>query len=401
VLRTTKFVKYLRDFGWQSTVIAPNWRVAPRGDVGFGEDIPPETEVVRAGWAEDWPRIWRLLDQVPYLWRWGRLMRAGLQYPDACSHWRAAVLAEAQRVLREKRHQLIYSTSPPVTSHYVALQLKSEFSLPWVADFRDPWTDNLLSYHNPWEWRRRIDLRLEHRIHQAADMVVANTRSNHATIIEKHRVPPEKVTTITNGYDEADFTQIEAWPGSERFRIMYSGSFYGEYTPSTFLSAFRRFLVEENRPKTVLSLAGDSSAWAHNYVTDPTILAHLELLGNVPHRKVCRLLSECNLLLHVYPKRISYSVPSKLYEYLRSGTPIVAVCDRPSEVSQLLDETGQGRVFRHDEIDDLTTHLRNCYRQWEKGDIARRIGCRDGLTLYSRRNLASQLAGVFDRLLRK
>jgi glycosyltransferase involved in cell wall biosynthesis len=279
------------------------------------------------------------------------------------------------------------------------MQLKAEFQIPWVADFRDPWTDSAMGYFNPFKWRRRLDVRLERRIYQIADLTIANTISNRQTILTKHQVPVEKVLTITNGYDEEDFADIPpAPPCVNRFRIMYAGSFYGSYNPTVFLQAFREFLRTEPDANVVLTLAGSCCSWAKGFIKDPMVLRHLEPLGYLPHRHVCKLLAGSDLLLHVYPKGIPYSVPGKLYEYLRTGRPIVAVCDRPSELASLLEQTGCGRAFRHCDLRDLTQFLRECYARWRAGDAPPTRTPAMCVRAYDRRTLTRQLACIFDAL---
>jgi glycosyltransferase involved in cell wall biosynthesis len=398
VPRTVKFAKYLREFGWESTVIAPNRNGMPGKNIGFGREVPEEAEIIRAGNAAQNPWLWRTLDRCPYLWRAFRKVRAGVEYPDIFRHWLTTALPEARRLLREGRHDVIFTTSPPVTSHCIALQLKDEFQIPWVADFRDPWTDNTIGYENPWRWRKRLDVRLERNIYQNADVIIANTPTNRRTMIAKHGAAEDKVVTITNGYDEHDFTGLTPAKKADAFRITYTGSFYASYNPMRFLEAFRRFLDRPEHPRAKLVLAGDACGWVGDHVKDPELLGAMEFLGRVPHHDACQLLLDSDLLLHVYPTDVPYSVPGKLYEYLRSGTPIIAVCDRPSEVSRILEETGRGRAFRHDEMDELAEYLGAQYASWPRGNGRHVSGVDERIQCYERRRLAERLAAIFDRL---
>src|SRR5262249_55111663 len=157
---------------------------------------PADTQIIRAGigGADRW--LWKVLHKVPKFWQIEPSVRGVFQYPDRCRRWCSAVMPAARQILRQTKHNVLYSTSPPVTSHWIALQLKAEFQIPWVADFRDPWTDSEMGYFNPFAWRKRLDVRLERRIYETADVIIANTTSNRRTILSKHQVPAEKVITI-------------------------------------------------------------------------------------------------------------------------------------------------------------------------------------------------------------
>jgi glycosyltransferase involved in cell wall biosynthesis len=279
------------------------------------------------------------------------------------------------------------------------LRLKREFGLPWVADFRDPWTDNVIDYGHPPAWRRRLDLRLEHAVYREADRIIANTESNRSTIIERHGVSPGKVVTITNGFDEEDFVGVVGTPPPDRFRITYSGSFYGAYNPSAFFVALKALLAQRPDAAIQLTFAGSACQWVRANITDSDLLRRMDLRGRIANRHVHNLLMESHLLLHTYPSGIPYSVPGKLYEYLRSGRPIVAVCDRPSEVASLLDETGRGRTFRPDETAQLSAGLASELDRWDrKAGIPATIESDAGLRRFERGILTQRLAEVFEAL---
>jgi glycosyltransferase involved in cell wall biosynthesis len=400
VPRTVHFVKYLDRLGWQSTVIAPAWPgAAADANVGFSAVVPPGAEVVRAGRGGDDDWVWKALRLIPRVWRVEQPLREAFQYPDRFVKWNRDALPLAREVLARRRHHVIYSTSPPVTSHYIALRLREEFGLPWVADFRDPWTDNVLEYGDPPSWRRRIDRRLQRRIFESADCIVANTEANRVVLVEKHGVPPDKVTTITNGYDEDDFRGVHGEPPAERFRITYCGSFYSTYNPSAFLAALKKFLTREPDARLVLTLAGDACRWAGDNIRDPDLSSssRLELLGYLSHREVCAVLVSSHWLLHTYPAGISYSIPGKLFEYLRSGRPIIAVCDRPSEVASLLERTGHGRTFRPEETEALADYIEAEYGEWRaQGQAPSSLPLDERVRAYDRALLTRRLAQAFE-----
>jgi len=270
--------------------------------------------------------------------------------------------------------------------------LKRHFGIPWVADFRDPWTDNRIHYRRISGVRKALDRRLERRIYGLADAVIANTEMNRKTLIDGHQVEPHRAVTIPNGYDEADFDGVAGEQPDDFYRVTYCGSAYANYNPKAFGEILRRFLREFPHARIRWTFAGGSSQWASESECDLMADRRLELLGYVPHDRIPQLLMSSNLLLHVYPRNLEYSVPGKLYEYLRSGTPILAICDRPSEVERILQETGRGRVFAHQETEGAVRWLAERYAEWESGDAVGHEEPNEQIRSYERRDQTRRLA---------
>jgi glycosyltransferase involved in cell wall biosynthesis len=402
VPRTVKFIKYLERLDWKCTVIAPAWDsdVLVGDPSGFGASIPSDTEIIRVGvGGSDHSSVWKAMRRLPLLWRIEGRTRRLSEFPDEFAAWLRAVLPAARRVLSTQRYDVIYSTSPPVTSHAIAMRLKAETGLPWVADFRDPWTDNSIAYGNPPQWRRQLDRRFERRICGTADRVIANTATNRAALLAKHGIAPERIVTITNGYDEEDFHGVDGHPPADRFRITYSGSFYAAYNPATFLLALKQFLAGEPGARVVLSLAGGACDWARQNISDPDLTSRLELLGQLPPREVYGLMAASHLLMLTLPRGSPHWIPGKLFEYLRSGTQIVAVCDRPSEVAALLENTARGHVFRPDETAALAGFLSAAYRRWRTGSPEPTgVVADDTIKIYERAVLSARLADIFEQI---
>jgi len=401
VPRTVKFIKYLDRLGWRATVVAPDWPAVGPVDAGadFAASVPADTRVVRAGRGNDDSGAWRMLHRLPWFWRVEPRARDAFQYPDRFAVWARAALPAGRGALSGQPHQILYSTSPPFASHWIAMRLKREFGLPWVADFRDPFTDNVIDYGDPPAWRRRLNLRLEHAVYREADCIIANTESNRSTIIGRHGVPPGKVVTITNGFDEEDFAGVVGTPPADRFRITYVGSFYGPYNPTPFLLALRALLDRRPEAAIEVTFAGSACDWIRDNVRDPDLLRRFDLRGRVPNRQVQTLLMQSHLLLHTYPSGVPYSVPGKLYEYLRTGRSIIAVCDRPSEVLSLLEETGRGRAFLPDESSQLSAYLESEFDRWERKSWVPASSNSDvRLRRFERGFLTQRLADVFETL---
>lgn len=405
VQRTAKFARYLPDFGWAATVLTPECRADDSEftlDTSLLADVA-NVDVVHTGppvTASDTPlkRFLQRLHRTPGGWRWCPAVRANVLYPDQFFSWNKDVLATARRLLASGTFDVIYSTSPPVTAHLSAMTLKSEFGLPWIADFRDPWTDNRVAYRRIWRVRKAIDRRLERRVYATADAVIANTEANRATLIHRHAVPDTKVATIPNGYDESDFQGVSSERPQDHFRITYCGSAYADYTPQAFVEVLQRFLTSRPGARIRWTIAGSACDWAKSNLDDMQIKERLELLGYIPHQQVPQLLMSSHVLVQVLPPNSEHWVPGKIYEYLRSHTPILAIGDLPSEVDRILQRTGHGQMYGPNQVAEAARSLAEMYDRWEQGAPCEGGSCNGPVEVYERRSQAKQLASLLDDL---
>lgn len=404
VQRTAKFAKYLPEFGWTPTVVTPDWSKETsrvQRDCDLVGDVK-DAHIVHSGPPHSSNKAktgaWAVLSRTPIMWRAVPSLRRNFQIPDDKRRWGHDAASAARSLLRTGGIDAIYSTSPPVSAHFAAMTLKSEFEIPWIADFRDPWTDNALESGQFWPIRRRLNRWLEGKIYAAADMIIANTPSNRDTLICSHGVPAEKVVTISNGYDEIDFAGVQSAPPSDFFRITYCGSAYGDYNPESVRLALERFVTRQPNAAVTWTIAGTAAKWAERIRTTP-LEKRLELLGYIPHSEVPSLLTSSHLLVHAYPPGLSYSIPGKIYEYVRSGVPILAICDRPSEVERVLQYTNSGCAFSHDDIDGVVAYFADAYSRWKSGGFRCNRPLDDRTRIYERRELAAQLAKALDDIL--
>src|SRR5690242_7697461 len=174
-VRALKFAKYLPEFGWDPVIIAPRHGTYYRDPtLEFDESKVVRTtsleisrtarRVIGSGGDENRPaRI------GPVFGRLRSLTHRWIYRPDAQIGWYPFALASARRVLRDRRCHVIFSSSFPITAHLVASRLHREYRLPWVAEFRDLWTD-LARYDSP--RRQRLDRAAEQRLLRAATVAV-------------------------------------------------------------------------------------------------------------------------------------------------------------------------------------------------------------------------------------
>ena len=367
VQRALKFCTAAASQGWQVTVLANAPRAGDLQDPTMLGEIPPEVTVVRTGGLP-----------LHQLGPWVRKAAA----PDVYLGWYPTALKAARLQLEAQPCDAILSTSMPYTAHLVAQTLKQDLGLPWLADLRDPWTDNrfMPHYHGHGlldRWRQWIDARLEQAVYAQADAITVTAEPLRRLLIERHGLAPEKVALVRNGYDEADFRGILPEPAarapvhpSERagqdLRILFAGSIYEGYTIEPFFAAWQRLLLQRPDVHLHLTVHTQNTALLHRLLHQyPLAAAHTQEGGRVTHKEVVRRYGQADLL--VLSSLDDLSIPGKLFEYIRCGTPVLAFTVPDSEAHALLRQTASGFAVQHDDVEAGARQLEAIYDQWCTG----------------------------------
>jgi glycosyltransferase involved in cell wall biosynthesis len=419
VQRNAKFVRYLPELGYECVVVTgpgPSSYLWTPTDASLLEDVPPETEVHRVQGPEP-PMSSGIRAAIER-----RLLIPG----PVARWWHRGLVDLGTRVGADC--DVIYGSLIPYTTGDAVAELAARLRKPWVVDLQDPWAlDEMWLY--PSGVHRRVDLTRMRRVLRHADAVVMNTpeaaeRVQHAFPELRSRL----VVSIPNGFDAADFSAPPPPPRSDgKFRIVHTGYLHtesglrlrkigwmrrvlgGRYAPVDMLTRSHFYLLQALRqaadddpsvPAAVeVVLAGvvnqaDRDVAAHSVVP-------IELPGYIDHVENVDLLRSADLLflpMHDLPSGTRAGlVPGKTYEYLASRRPILAAVPE-GDARELLLEAGNAFVCRPDDVDGMTQILLELIRRWRGGEgpAAPRD---DVLARYERRELASSLAGVFDRLL--
>ncbi len=202
-LRTLFLTSHLAKFGWCTHVLTVR-----EGASGQPQDqtlmakIPPDFKISRTGY-------WDVTTPLRFMGKffpskWIEKLRAGL-LPDTYVGWLPFAYQQARRIIAREQIDMIYTVSFPHTAHLVGYLLKRRTGKPWLADFRDEWTQNPFIFYR-WTWQRRADVWLEQRVIQAADRIVVTTEPYRDCM--QSLLPAGargKVTVITNGFEPNDF----------------------------------------------------------------------------------------------------------------------------------------------------------------------------------------------------
>jgi glycosyltransferase involved in cell wall biosynthesis len=431
VYRPTAFTKYLPQHGWQPTVLTINSPANAVLDQGLLKRVPNSVRVERTGEIRlDWweagalqavrsagglqPATPTQSDGVApghglvnnALRRAARLLRSFLYFPDETAGWIPFALARAMRLHLKQNFDVVYTTHPPRSAHPVGLLLSTMFRVPWVMEFRDPWTipaEEASTIH--WRPAARRNALLHQFMTRKASAVVTVTQ-RHADELRNHfGVDSKKLEMIPNGFDEDDFQGLTP-DGDEVFdpafiNLAHFGTVYPTFSGQFFQAAVALFERHpEFKNKVRLHVIGYPDSVVEEMTRHETLKHVLVLHKFVPHNRVLRVMAAADGLLlfygHEYTSRAS--IPGKLYEYLRVGRTVFAVAF-PGGVQDLIERSQAGWVFRPDDVEGMTAALAQLIRSRLDGHdpVAPDASVVSGFR-YDR--LSQRLAEVFNRVAR-
>jgi glycosyltransferase involved in cell wall biosynthesis len=428
VFRSQAFARYLPEYGIDPVVVAatdaprvltyPSWAATT-------EDAA-SCPVYRIDWGLQRPPV-----ASARVVQW--LLRVPLAATIAKRRWRKEssepVLRLARQVIKDHHPAVIYASSPPEESALMAIQLGKETGLPVVCDLRDVWSHGFER-----RYRHIVDFWMERALERSclskAFRVIANTPKAKEMLVTLVGVNEEKVVCLPNGFDEEDFAGME--PGQElepgKFTVVYAGVLVGAFPArKPVRSALKRAMGVDFNPMQV-DLTTRSPRWFLKAVEglldqQPKLRDVLRILfvGNysqaemeplrtfpypecvkvhpaVPRREALALCCRANLLLLLQVemkwKGRDYctAVPAKLYDYLRSGTRILAPL-QPSDAAHLIDEFGAGIVVPSRDVEQIASALRSEITNWER-EGSHHNPAAQVIQRFNRRELTRQLAGI-------
>lgn len=279
-------------------------------------------------------------------------------FPDARIVWVPPALRTLRRSVRDEGVEAVLTTSPEASSHVAGALARTFLRLPWVADLRDPWPSR---WWEPGGVRRDLDLRLARRTLRRADHVTVVSEGLGSLAVSDYGVDPERVSVIPHGFDPETLpvgphsspSTTEA-AGARPFRIVHTGKVYASHSPGPLLDAVAK--VANERSITVRFL-GDWSPDALQEVRRYRDESWLELVPFRPHAVALEEQRGADLLV-LFSGRSPHWVPSKTYEYLASGRPVLALCTEGTDVARLLDEFPQARRAGPDDLDGIHKALK-------------------------------------------
>lgn len=326
--------------------------------------------------------------------------------PDKYIGWIPFAYFAAKRIIRREKINAIYTQSYPYSDHLIGYLLKRITGKPWVADFRDEWTQCPTLNKPLFQWQKKLNLWMEHRVLYTADRIIMTTESysiDMSSLVQKEM--RNKFVSITNGYDRLDFkyTETHLPKRQDKLTFVYVGMFYGPQQPTNFLSAIRCLIEQGNISINSINMVFVGGTGGGSGLDDSNtkgLETLITKIGIVSHSEAIQWMQKANVLwLVVGSKRGKGNIPGKTFEYIATGKPILALAQIDGELAALLRKTGTAAaIVEPDDTSAIKEAIMSLYKKWEHGELKIEPNWAE-INKYESKSLTKQLANVLNEIM--
>jgi glycosyltransferase involved in cell wall biosynthesis len=404
VPRMLGLTRHLPESGWRCTIVC-----AGEDDYWVRDDsqaIPEGTEVIRVPGGSALA-AWLKLRRPAVAGRrsgptFGLLRRISdwWMMPDSYRGWARRARGVAARRLARGDVTALLTTSPPDSVHLAGRALARRFRLPWIADFRDPWI-GLHFRQPPSDWHRARHAAMEAAVVNEADAVFAASHTHAADLAATFPARASRIHHVPNGYEPMEESAGHEAADPDHFVVVFTGTLAQMPDAFTFLDALHEVLAHrpEGRRRIRVRFAGPYETGVEDRAVALGLKGIVEFLGPIPHRRARELQQAADLLLLWKPHGDGYRtmVPGKLYEYLSTGRPILAVL-RPEDEAARLAREGGATIAEPGKRQAMLEALEGAYDRWRgEGRAPRREHA--WLASHTRGELARRTASLLDSVI--
>jgi len=416
VQRVLKFAKYLPEFGWRPVILTvkkgeffaldPSLEQEAQGITVYRSGILEPGNLYRklSGMRTEDPIPVGVLEKPPtgLGQKISHAIRRNLFIPDAKIGWYPFGVHLGKKIIRREKPDLIFSSSPPPTVHLIARTLAKTFRLPFVADFRDPWTDIYYYAINPrCSLTEKLDKRLEAKVMRDASALIFISEMDKERYCSTNN---QKCYYIPNGYDELDFQNITIEENPPLFIITHLGSLnFGRFPKELFdalqeLKGTHPQIFNHLKIRFIGNVEAQVKSFIHHNGFDP----YVEYRGYLPHNQALQIAARSNLLLLVNVKSPDSKriVAGKTFEYLRLRKPIIAITPPDGELARLLNKFQRTYIIDFGEIELLKKALSHEFKLWKKKEHLS-TNLPKPIQHFNRKYLTEKLAGIFNKMILK
>lgn len=403
VQRWLKFVKYLPEFNIQPIVYIPENPTYPIIDNGLVSEVSDQAIILKNKITEPYGfasffsknktkkissgiisnQKKQSFIEKAFLW-----IRGNIFIPDARLLWVKPSVTYLTKYIEENQIDTIVTSGPPHSLHLIGLQLKKDLNIKWLADFRDPWTT--IGYHKALKlssFAKKKHKALEKAVLNAADTIIVTSKT---TKTEFQAITSKPIEVITNGYD---IEKITKQPLDEKFTLAHIGSFLSERNPILLWEALQELVAENSDFKKdfELKLIGATSQEVLDTIAEFKLSNYVQNLGYVSHEEAVahQRKSQVLLLIEIDSKDTKSIIPGKLFEYMVSERPIIAIGPQDSDFAEIITSTNTGVFFTYHQKEKLKATLLKYFQEYQTQSLKVHAV---GLQQYSRKSLTEKLS---------
>ena len=399
-MRVLRLSRYLPESGWRPIIVSVAGGGREPRDPGLLDQVAPEVEVhrVRCLEPDDFSDSWQHPPQkvVRNLFK----TLDFLLFPDDRALWVGPAVRRAVHLARSLQARAIWATGPPFSTLVAGLKVHQQTGLPLILDFRDDWTGFNSRFRTRRPARQAREEALERRCLEAASAVVSVTPGIVEALCQRRPegVPAERFHLLPNGFDPAHFEGVpQATSPSGSFQIVHAGSLYSTRSPKPFLDGLRLWLAgcpPEVRARVRVLFMGRIEPTLEPLFQAPDLNGLLERIPFVPHSEALARVRGADLLLLVVDQveRADQIFTGKVFEYLGSGRPVLALVPPGSPLAEVLASSGVALLAPPDDPEGIRCALAQA---WSRRDDPLRPD-REVRSRYDARAQAGQLARLLE-----
>ena len=401
-LRTLNFTRHLPLHGWNPVLLTVHPRAYPEVGSDQLQDIPAGMPLHRAF----------ALDAARHLSVKGRYF-SWSALPDRWVSWLAGAVPAGLRLIHKHKPQVIWSTYPVATALWIGYFLHRLTGLPWVADFRDPLTeeDPRTGQQYPEneklrEARRAIERRA---VEHSARTVLVTPGAKRIYARRYSTLPESHWAIIPNGYEEEVFASVEKERklpalNGRPIQLLHSGLLYPtpDRDPNAFFRALRQLRVAGQILPNQLNVVLRASGFDEHYrklIREHGIDDMVRLEPAIPYREALKEMLSMDGLLVFQGYTSNPAVPAKLYEYLRAKRPIFAVVDAEGDTAATLRSAGVGTIVPFEDAQEIATGLNEFLGELRHGTA--RVAKEEVIRSFARESRAKELAALLDEVVQE
>jgi hypothetical protein len=405
VQRWLKFVKYLRDFDIEPIIYTVKNPSYPILDDSLLSEIPEGIEIVKQPIFEPNSLLSifgsksknesaGFLDPNPsFLGKIMQYIRANYFIPDARKYWIKPSVRFLSNYIEKNAVDVVITSGPPHSLQLIGLQLKKQKGVKWISDFRDPWTE--IDYFHQLPLTKKSTKKhhiLEEEVIRKSDIILVVGD----TMKKKFLKYSDSIEVITNGFDTNEKTSIHVL--DNKFSITHVGLMNDDRNPTVLWQVLKELCdsIADFNNNLKIRLIGKV---ANSIVQDLSMFeaSTIELIPYLKHEEVSNYQSTSQVLLLCINNVPSAKgiITGKIFEYLQSKRPILAIGPENGDASVILKNTNAGCIFDFHEKEKLKAYILSLYKQYKVSSL---VVESKNIEQYHRRNLTEKLANVINNI---
>ena len=405
VQRWLKFVKYLPEFNIDPVVFIPKNPNYPIIDESFASEVSKDITIINHPINE--PYKWAGFfsnkssktiskgiiseeQEQSFIEKVMLYVRGNFFIPDARIGWVKPSVSFLLDYIKKEGIETIITTGPPHSVHLIGLQLKQKLDIKWLADFRDPWTT--IGYHKQLKLTSASKAKhksFEKQVLNSSNQIIV---TSFVTKQEFKNMTNKPIEVITNGYDDdaaVDFIM------DTKFTLSHIGSLLSKRNPEILWRVLNELISENDdfSKDFQLNFIGSISKKVLESIKNFNLSNYINEVGYLSHKEaiINQKKSQLLLLIEIDSEDTKCIIPGKLFEYMVSNRPIVAIGPKDSDVEKIIKETNTGHYFNYSDYESLKRIILEHYKAFQNKTLQSHP---IGLQKYHRKALTKSLANL-------